>query len=210
MDTITAGDTFGKWTVITYEGIQNKRHRWICKCECGTRSSIEAYQLLAGRSTKCKDCHKRQIKHRIHGHTKKDGSCSSEYSSWASMIQRCNNPNKPSYARYGGRGIKVCERWHTFAFFLEDMGLKSAPGMTIERRDNDGHYEPTNCYWADFYHQSRNRSSNRSITANGRTMLICEWAKQLGGSPGVIGWRLRKGWTEEQAVTTPIRPMKFT
>jgi len=111
-----------------------------------------------------------------HGQT-----CSFEYISWIGMFQRCNNPNDRGYSNYGGRGIKVCDRWfQSFENFLADMGKKPTPSHTIDRIDNDGNYTPENCRWATMQEQCRNRRNNRRITFQGKTLCIIEWLKLQG------------------------------
>jgi hypothetical protein len=119
------------------------------------------------------------------------------------MIQRCTNPNNPRYARYGGRGIAVCERWRSFESFLQDMGPRPE-GKTLDRVNVDGDYEPGNCRWATPAEQNRNMKRNRVLEWNGRSLCVCDWAKQLGISPITLRSRLRLGWTVEQALT--IKP----
>jgi hypothetical protein len=118
------------------------------------------------------------------------------------MRDRCTKPNHTDFQSYGGRGIKICERWMTFTNFLADMGMRPN-GTTIDRTDNNGHYEPSNCRWATTEQQERNKRSNRWITANGKRLIQTDWAR-LTGIPGiVISQRLRAGWSEEDAVTIP-------
>lgn len=103
-----------------------------------------------------------------------------EYAIWQAMRQRCNNPNHPKYHRYGGRGIKICERWNDFALFLEDMGRRPNESYSIERVNNDGNYEPGNCIWKLLSHQQRNTSKTTFLTHNGVTKSLSEWADDLG------------------------------
>lgn len=123
------------------------------------------------------------------------------YRAWAAMRNRCRNPRVPAYRNYGARGIRVCKRWERFETFLADMG-EVAPGYSLERIDNDGHYEPANCCWIPFERQARNRRVVHMLTYNGETRTIIEWAKYVGLKPITLYARLgRYGWPLERALT---------
>jgi hypothetical protein len=113
------------------------------------------------------------------------------------MIQRCTNSKLPKFKNYGGRGITVCERWLSFANFLADMG-ECPPGLTIERDDVNGNYEPGNCRWADMATQQRNRRNNVLITCNGETMTMMEWQRKTGVHRHMIKRRLDAGQSPEE------------
>jgi hypothetical protein len=117
------------------------------------------------------------------------------------MQNRCYNPKRKEYKNYGGRGIQVCERWMNIHHFLEDMGHPSAE-QTIERKDNQGHYEPGNCYWADHKTQQRNRRNNRMLTYHGQTKCMAEWSDLLHISQSLIYSRLKAGWSVERTLET--------
>lgn len=137
-----------------------------------------------------------------HGHCR-NRKVSRAYQAWKNMRDRCKNPRDDRYARYGGRGIKVCERWEkSFENFLADMGEPPAE-MTLDRIDSDGNYEPTNCRWADRKTQQRNMMRNRLITFRGITQCVAAWAEQLGIRQKALGHRLARGWSLERALTTP-------
>lgn len=136
------------------------------------------------------------------------GLCSThrrEYASWTSMLQRCRNPRCNRYARYGGRGITVCDAWSSFANFLSDMGSRPE-GTTLDRINNDGNYEAGNCRWATHVQQAKNKSATPSkwdaLTHDGLTLTHKEWAARLGVSPDTIQSRIRnQGWPVDLALS---------
>lgn len=138
-----------------------------------------------------------------HGHTR-GYKRTPAYETWQAMMSRCTRPSNVAYARYGGAGITVCERWRIFDNFLADMGERPA-GKNIDRIDGAKGYEPGNCRWATSQEQARNRRSNKLLTFQGRTKAIAEWADEVGLNRDAITKRLRLGWTVERALTAPRR-----
>jgi hypothetical protein len=121
---------------------------------------------------------------------------------WRLMIRRCESPKDTSFKDYGGRGIKICERWHNFDNFYADMGVRPV-GMQIDRIDNNGNYEPGNVRWVTPPQQTRNKRNNVNLTFAGRTMCMQDWAVEIGISPPTLLTRLQRGWSVEQTLTTP-------
>lgn len=147
------GRIFGKWKVIDFVGVKNKLQRFSCKCKCGFTKTLYGSYLRAGKTKQCVTCHNREIARKNIKHGYWD---TSTYKIWCAMLQRCNNPKSTGYKHYGARGIKVCERWELFENFLKDMGLR--PGsLTLDRIDNDGNYEPSNCRWVTHKENCNNR-----------------------------------------------------
>jgi hypothetical protein len=137
------------------------------------------------------------------------------YSSWSSMMRRCNNPNEKAYATYGAVGIKVCKRWHTFKNFFEDMGVRPE-GMSLDRINGRRGYSPDNCRWATESEQQKNRKDNVYYTLRGKTLCVQDWGREVGIHPDTIRSRVKKGWEIEKAVFTPVgaftdihRPITF-
>ena len=164
---------------------------------------IAGQDLRAGDSTSCGCAKTNRIKALKYSHGM---AATPEYEIWQGMLKRCRNPKSAAYKNYGGRGIQVCERWQkSFQNFLDDMGLRPAKHLTIERIDNDKNYEPDNCRWATRTEQCQNKRNNRLITYNNQTLCLSAWARILGQSRGMLKDRLRRGWTIKETLETPSR-----
>lgn len=135
------------------------------------------------------------------------------YNTWAHIRMRCNNPQDSSYENYGGRGIKVCDRWmgeDGFVNFRADMGPRPSPKHSIDRIDNDGDYTPTNCRWATKTEQVRNRRVTRTLTHNGETLSLVEWSERTGIAYDTLKRRKAMGWSDEKTVTEPIQKGRWS
>lgn len=131
------------------------------------------------------------------------GKHTKAYGIWLQLRGRCNNPKNRAYPNYGGRGIKVCERWSKFSNFLADMG-QPPPSMTLERKNNDEGYSKENCIWADRTAQSRNKRGNRLVTLHGETLPLSAWVERMGLKYGTIHQRILNGWPPQDALTVPL------
>jgi hypothetical protein len=119
------------------------------------------------------------------------------------MKDRCLNSKGNKYEAYGARGIKVCDRWMVFDSFLADMGARPA-GMTLERKDGNGNYEPSNCKWAGYAEQNRNRSNTLWFEKDGIKMTVIDWCRKIGQSYKSVAQRIYRGWEYERALFTPV------
>lgn len=131
-----------------------------------------------------------------------------EFRTWIGIRRRCLNTTRKDYARYGGRGITICDRWRdSFANFLADVGPRPSAEHSIDRRDNDGPYSPQNCFWGTRIGQARNKRDTTWLTLNGVRRSLAEWVEITGIPHNTISMRINKyGWTVEKALTTPVRP----
>jgi hypothetical protein len=198
------GQRFGRWLVLEIAGRSAERGAvWSCVCDCGVKRAVAAKAMVAGDSQSCGCLGKERRLEGVrrakttHGHTVGDNSRT--YRIWINMVSRCTNPKFDSFPWYGGRGIKVCDRWRKFQYFLDDMGV--APDeMTIDRRDSNGDYEPENCRWATRTEQANNTRRNRILEWNGRTYTQAQLAREVGVDQRRISERLNSGWSVERAV----------
>lgn len=182
--------------------LPSTRYAALCKCSCGLERLV---QLKGGKhgtpvSLECLKCKNSRTKH---GHTV-GGSQSKTYAVWHAMLDRCYNTKCKSYPRYGGRGINVTERWHTFSNFLTDMGEKP-DGLSIERKDNGGSYCKENCEWIPTLDQAKNRRDLRMVSYGGETLHIAEWSRRTGVKYHTIRWRLDRGWSPGEALGLEVR-----
>lgn len=188
---------FGRLTVIECVGARRHGRFWKCLCECGNYKEYTTGALRSGHVQSC-GCTTRSRTHGMFG--------TPEYAAWAGIKGRCLNQNDPAYKNYGGRGIAMCERWaDSFENFYADMGPRPSNKHSIDRINNDGNYEPSNCRWATKKEQSRNTRKNHLIAFNGEVLCVAEWADKLGIHPHVLWRRLAKFSIEEIASSDEVK-----
>lgn len=200
------GMKFGRLTVVGYDSrSKNGSSRWMCNCDCGKAIITRSDSLRSGSTLSCGCISREKASERVRAFFTTHGLRHTPiYESWAAMKARCTNPRNPSYRNYGGRGIAVCSSWiSSFEAFLSDMGPRT-DGTSLDRIDVDGNYEPSNCRWASSKTQQRNRRNNRHISVNGETKTCAEWAEIKGLRLGTLWNRLDLGWSDADAVLTPI------
>lgn len=179
-----AGKPFGQLVVVSKWG----KGKWICLCDCGEYVVVIKCNLINGDTQSC-GCFRRELR-TTHGQAKY-GKTTTTYKIWQWMKDRCGNKNNQRYEDYGGRGIKVCQRWLKSENFYEDMG-KRPKRLSIERVDNSKGYYKENCRWATRTEQARNTRSNRLLEYNGQIKCLAEWAEKLEINRGTLLSRLKK------------------
>ncbi len=175
---------------------------WICLCDCGKEKRINGSNLRLGKTLSCGCLQKERSSAgtQTHGLSK-----SAEYNVWCKMRLRCGDPAERNYPRYGGRGIRVCDRWKNFEAFIADMGPRPSPSHSIERKDNNSDYSPSNCIWALPKQQQNNKSTNVVIELDGHRLTVTQWAERIGIKDKTLYARLASGWSPERVITEPLR-----
>lgn len=206
------GQRFGRLVVLARAknartGTTSKS-RWLCQCDCGVRKPEIYASALRGGLTKSCGClraeHAAEVG-RSGGPNFRHGRTGTRtHRIWSSMIQRCSDPRHKSYPAYGGRGVIVCDRWKTFENFLEDMG-EAPDALTLDRINVDIGYEPSNCRWATWEQQANNKRRSVLLEAFGENLSLNQWSRRVGLSKASLMYRLARGMTIEEALTTPPR-----
>ena len=195
------GARFGRLLVKEKSGSDAAGSRWHVICDCGVEKDVQRSALVSGAQVSC-GCWKKERATQgnpRHGHSV-GRKVTRTYGIWSGMRKRCRDTDNE---KYGGRGIEVCERWDAFENFLKDMG-EAPDGMSIERIENNGNYEPENCRWATTPEQARNKRNNIYLEFDGRKMILTDWANLLKIDRRTLAFRLKNGWTVEKTLTTPI------
>ncbi len=196
------GQSYGRLVVL-------KRHpkntaagkaRWVCRCSCGQTLTVIGGDLRSGRTQSCGCYQVEQTSQSNYRHGGRVGSdFTPEYRTYHHMLSRCNSDDPD----YGGRGISVCKRWQGeggFERFLADMGPRP-DGTTLERKNVNGNYTPSNCIWATTVAQANNKRSNHYVTHKGRTLTVAQWSRELGINYQTLQSRLHNGWAIADALS---------
>ena len=195
---------FGRLTAIKYShSTKDGRTMWLCNCTCGKQKITSAKDLKRGTVQSC-GCLRREVtskRQKTHG-----SSETRLYYIWLTMKHRCETvKNGKAKRNYLDRGITVCKEWHDFAIF-QKWALSNGYNdkYTIDRIDNNGNYCPENCRWADNYTQANNKRNNVWLTYNNKSQTIAQWAREIGMEYNTLDERIRKGWSVERALSTPV------
>lgn len=199
------GQEFGRLTFLREEATAT---RILCRCRCGKDVSLNRYGVVSGRTVSCGCFNIERATVRIVTQSTVHGQSNThEHKHWWQMVRRCTDPTFPSFAYYGARGVRIDPTWlgpEGFLQFLTYIGTAPSGKHTIDRIDSAGHYIAGNVRWATPQEQARNTRRNRYITAFGRSQCLAAWADEFRLRPGTLSERLRRGWTPEDALSTPV------
>ena len=202
---VKIGDRFGRLMIVSREGVARSRSIiWLAKCDCGATHKVTSKLLTAGQTRSCGCLQKELVgaRRRIHGHGGYVHKRTVEYKTWLRIKARCNNQSTKDYAKYGAKGIVVCERWDSsFVAFLSDMGPRPSNRHSIDRIDSAGPYSPENCRWATPDVQARNTTNVRYVCVRGMRMILRDAEKLLGlGRDKISAIAAKKGIPHQQAL----------
>lgn len=203
---MTEGEKFGRLTALS--AVPRSGGKWMYRCACGSEKAIRAGGVKAGLVRSCGCLHRERARSGLnqlrHGQAKV-GQVTRLHNIWRGMLKRVDATIGEAHEKYASRGIKVCPEWRRFEAF-RDWAVANGytDALTIDRKDNDGHYEPSNCHWTTRKVQCRNRRSSRAITAFGETLTIAEWSERTGIKAPTISARISLQWLPEDAVTKAL------
>lgn len=193
---VESGERYGRLTIIK-EVTKNKKNRqFLCQCDCGNEKTVLLHHLKNGDIVSC-GCFRKENPSRLtHG-----GTGTRLFRIWTGMKSRCYNQKVRSYSNYGARGINICDEWLCNFEIFYDWAIAHgySDNLSIDRKDNDGNYEPSNCRWATTKEQDNNKRSNRIITYQGQSLNIKQWSEILNIGYAALKRRLYKGWSIERA-----------
>lgn len=197
------GKQFGRLTVIGVNEPtgQGEKRMWVCRCECGNEKAIYGGSLKSGRTKSCGCIRKETARTQGKQNARHGMEGTRIYTIWGSMLKRCRCDADRAYPKYGGRGITVCPEWLVFENFYKWAIVNGyADHLSLDRKDNNGNYEPGNCHWTTRKVQGNNKGNNHKLTINGETHTIAEWADISGTKRVTIHARLNRGWDAKSAV----------
>jgi hypothetical protein len=200
------GRRFGRLVVTTFAYKKGGRIFWNCKCDCGNTTSIRGDHLKSGNTRSCGCLVQNKLSLSPSEFTA-DDAVKKAKAVYRCMRDRCLNKNRAAFKNYGGRGIKICNRWlgeEGFKNFLEDMGTPLSIRHQLDRINNDGNYESSNCCWTTNKENNWHKQDSHMLTLNGRTQCGSAWVEELGIDKSTLWKRVRLGWSDEKVLTTPI------
>ena len=198
---IENGKRFNMLTVLNEEERHKKQRQFLCECDCGDIRIHKLILLTSGQSKSCGCLRKKTFIDRNTSHGKSRTKLNAV---WQSMKQRCYNTNNMNYTYYGGRGISVCDEWRNSMIDFYNWAINNGykEGLSIDREDVNGNYEPSNCRWVKMDVQCRNKTDNVFIEYNGENLCLQDWSNKLKITISTLNKRLKK-WDLEKALTTP-------
>ena len=205
------GKKFGRLTVLKYVYSKYKKRHWLCQCDCGNISVVSTSQLKSGKTKSC-GCLRRETTSQNAKKIKSTHHLTNTriYNIWRSMKKRCYLKTHHAYKYYGGRGITICEEWKNdfMSFYNWSIANGYKENLTLDRIDVNGNYEPNNCRWVGWEVQQNNRRDNIHIKYNGETKTIYEWSEILNIKYCTLWWRIKNGWSIEEALKKKVRKCK--
>lgn len=202
------GQKFGRLEVLQFVEIKNHHSYWLCKCNCGNFTQVTNSQLKSGKTKSC-GCLRKEIAKQNAKKLKTTHNLTNTrlYNVWRSMKKRCYLKTHKAYKDYGCRGIKVCEEWKNDFMSFYNWAIKNGyqENLTLDRIDVNGDYESNNCRWVNWKTQQNNRRDNIHIQYNGENKTIYEWANMFNIKYYTLWWRIKNGWSIEDALTRKVR-----